>query len=112
MSKSKGNVIDPLLLMDKYGTDALRAALIFGTKEGGDVSLSEDKVKGMRNFANKIWNIGRFLEMNGNYVIASEAKQSQNKIATSPTAPRNDITKILIDLEKETKELKKDTCLI
>jgi valyl-tRNA synthetase len=64
MSKSKGNVIDPLIMIDKYGADALRTALIFGTTEGGDVALSEDKVKGMRNFANKIWNMGRFLWMN------------------------------------------------
>lgn len=64
MSKSKGNVINPLIMVDKYGADALRAALIFGTKEGGDVSLSEQKVLGMRNFANKIWNIGRFIQMN------------------------------------------------
>lgn len=64
MSKSKGNVIDPIIMIDKYGADALRTALIFGTTEGGDVALSEDKVKGMRNFANKIWNMGRFLWMN------------------------------------------------
>ena len=64
MSKSKGNVINPLVMVDKYGADALRAALIFGTKEGGDVSMSEQKVLGMRNFANKIWNIGRFIQMN------------------------------------------------
>ena len=64
MSKSKGNVIDPITMIDKYGADALRAALIFGTKEGGDVALSEQKVIGMRNFVNKIWNIGRFIEMN------------------------------------------------
>lgn len=65
MSKSKGNVIDPLIMVDKYGADALRTALIFGTQEGGDVALSEDKVRGMRNFANKIWNMGRFIWMNG-----------------------------------------------
>lgn len=63
MSKSKGNVVNPIEFMDKYGTDALRAALIFGTKDGGDTSISEEKVIGMRNFANKIWNIGRFLWM-------------------------------------------------
>lgn len=64
MSKSKGNVINPLDMVATYGADALRAALLFGTKDGGDVSLSEDKVRAMRNFANKIWNIGRFLQMN------------------------------------------------
>lgn len=64
MSKSKGNVINPLEMIEKYGADALRAALIFGTKEGGDVVLSEQKILGMRNFANKIWNMGRFIYMN------------------------------------------------
>lgn len=66
MSKSKGNVINPLDMVDQYGADALRAALVFGTKEGGDVVLSEDKIRAMRNFANKIWNIGRFIYINKN----------------------------------------------
>ncbi|MDA1317379.1 MAG: valine--tRNA ligase [bacterium] len=64
MSKSKGNVINPLDVIQEHGADALRAALIFGTKEGGDVVLSDDKIKSMRNFGNKLWNVGRFLEMN------------------------------------------------
>lgn len=63
MSKSKGNVIDPLKLTEKYGTDALRMALIFGTSAGNDTNLSEEKVLGMRNFVNKLWNMGRFLQM-------------------------------------------------
>jgi valyl-tRNA synthetase len=63
MSKSKGNVIDPLKLTEKYGTDALRMALVFGTTAGNDTNLSEDKVLGMRNFVNKLWNMGRFLHM-------------------------------------------------
>ncbi len=61
MSKSKGNVIDLMEFVEKYGADALRAALTFGVQEGADVSLSEDKVRAMRNFTNKIWNIGRFI---------------------------------------------------
>ena len=64
MSKSKGNVINPLKMIDQYGADALRFALIFGTAAGNDQSLSEDKIRGMRNFANKLWNIGRFIGMN------------------------------------------------
>ncbi len=61
MSKSKGNVINPLTLTDKYGTDALRMALIVGNTPGTDVALQEDKVKAYKNFANKIWNITRFV---------------------------------------------------
>ena len=61
MSKSKGNVINPLTLTNKYGTDALRMALIVGNTPGTDLSLREDKVKGYKNFANKVWNVSRFV---------------------------------------------------
>lgn len=94
MSKSKGNVIDPLLMVDKYGADALRAALVFGTKEGGDVVLSEDKIVGMRNFGNKIWNIGRFIEMN----LANTS--SETKIS-------KEAKKELTELDSEFKKLSK-----
>jgi len=61
MSKSKGNVVDPLILTSKYGTDALRMALVVGNTPGTDLSLQEDKIKGYKNFANKLWNIARFV---------------------------------------------------
>ncbi|TSC70653.1 MAG: valyl-tRNA synthetase [Parcubacteria group bacterium Gr01-1014_46] len=61
MSKSKGNVINPLTLTKKYGTDSLRMALIVGNTPGTDLALQEDKVKAYKNFANKIWNITRFV---------------------------------------------------
>jgi valyl-tRNA synthetase len=61
MSKSRGNVIDPLTVAEKYGADAVRMALIFGTSPGNDANLGEHKIKGMRNFTNKLWNIGRFV---------------------------------------------------
>jgi len=64
ISKSIGNVINPLDWTAKYGTDALRFSLLYGGLIHSDLSLAEDKVRGMRNFANKIWNIGRFIEMN------------------------------------------------
>lgn len=64
MSKSKGNVINPLEMIEKYGCDALRASLVFEVGDGMDQRLYDDKIRAMRNFANKIWNIGRFLEMN------------------------------------------------
>jgi len=63
MSKSKGNVINPIELVDKYGADAFRMSLLFGNGEGGKVPLSDDKVRAMRNFANKIWNMNRFFLM-------------------------------------------------
>src|SRR4029077_19074271 len=65
MSKSKGNVIDPLELLDRFGTDALRFTLVALSAMGRDIKLSEDRVEGYRNFANKIWNAARFVLMNG-----------------------------------------------
>ena len=61
MSKSKGNVISPIEMSDKYGTDALRMALIVGNTPGSDMALAEDKIKGYKHFANKIWNASRFV---------------------------------------------------
>jgi valyl-tRNA synthetase len=61
MSKTKGNVIDPLVVMEEYGTDALRFTLLVGSTPGKDMNLSTKKVEGNRNFANKLWNAGRFV---------------------------------------------------
>jgi len=65
MSKSKGNVIDPLNIINKYGADSLRFTLISMAAPGRDVKLSEDRVKGYRNFLNKIWNANKFSKKNG-----------------------------------------------
>ncbi len=64
MSKSKGNVIDPLSVMDQYGTDALRFTLASMASPGRDIKLAEERIEGYRNFANKIWNAARFILMN------------------------------------------------
>ncbi|MDP2861139.1 MAG: valine--tRNA ligase [bacterium] len=61
MSKSKGNVINPIEMVEKYGADSLRMALVLGVAPASDICLSEEKIKGMRNFSNKLWNIGRFI---------------------------------------------------
>ena len=61
MSKSKGNAVDPVPVMDDYGTDALRFTLLVGSSPGNDMNLSLKKVEANRNFANKIWNAGRFV---------------------------------------------------
>ena len=61
MSKTKGNVIDPLIVMDEYGTDALRFTLLVGSTSGKDTNLSVKKVEANRNFANKLWNAARFV---------------------------------------------------
>ena len=65
MSKSKGNVIDPLDLIEKYGADALRFTILASTGQGRDIKFGESRVQGYRNFATKLWNAARFTEMNG-----------------------------------------------
>ncbi len=82
MSKSLGNIIDPLDMIAKYGTDATRLSLLLGSTPGNDVKLSEEKIAGFRNFTNKLWNIFRFvwgkideLDMDqptGNFTLADE----------------------------------------
>ncbi len=64
MSKTAGNVIDPLAMMDKYGTDALRFTLLTGSTPGNDMNLSIDRIAANRNFSNKIWNATRFVVNN------------------------------------------------
>ncbi|MGZ2410856.1 valyl-tRNA synthetase [Sphingomonas sp. F9_3S_D5_B_2] len=65
MSKSKGNTVDPLGLIDRYGADALRFTLAAMESQGRDIKLDEKRVEGYRNFATKLWNAARFLQMNG-----------------------------------------------
>jgi valyl-tRNA synthetase len=83
MSKSKGNVIDPLSLIDDYGADALRFTLAAMAAQGRDIKLSANRVEGYRNFATKLWNACRFAEMNACAVPAgfdpTEAKQTLNR---------------------------------
>jgi valyl-tRNA synthetase len=66
MSKSKGNVIDPLSVMEQYGTDALRFTLASMASPGRDIKLAEERIEGYRNFANKVWNAARFILMHLN----------------------------------------------
>ncbi len=64
MSKTLGNIINPLDMIEKYGTDATRLSLLIGSTPGNDVKLSEEKIAGFRNFTNKLWNISRFILLN------------------------------------------------
>src|SRR5678815_3429146 len=61
ISKTTGNVIDPLVLMDEFGTDALRFTMLVGSTPGNDTNVGPKKVEANRNFANKLWNAGRFV---------------------------------------------------
>ncbi|MEZ4180040.1 MAG: valine--tRNA ligase [Candidatus Doudnabacteria bacterium] len=90
MSKSLGNIIDPLDMNEKYGTDALRFALIFNTAPGTDMALAENKIKGMKHFGNKIWNISRFVLAN------LEGKPN------AEVEPQTDADKLILEQLKET----------
>jgi valyl-tRNA synthetase len=83
MSKSKGNVMDPLDLCDKFGADALRFTLMAMAAQGRDIKLSESRVEGYRNFATKLWNAARYTEMNGCLPVAgfdpATARQTVNR---------------------------------
>jgi len=130
MSKSKGNVVNPLEVIKTFGADVLRASLVFETKEGSDVVLTDEKMIGMRNFGNKLWNIGRFIFMNKQQIqalnsnsnphsssrpsdsegrdLASETSEKHAALDFSPPkADRNDIGKTLSKLEKEFEGVKK-----
>jgi valyl-tRNA synthetase len=98
MSKSKGNVMDPLGIIDAYGADALRMALVVGNTPGNDVVISEDKIRGYRNFATKIWNAARFVEMNR----PAPAKLQRGKPALTATDK-----KYLAELAKVKKRVEK-----
>jgi len=74
ISKTKGNVIDPLILMDEFGTDALRFNILVGSTPGNDTNVGPKKVEANRNFVNKIWNMGRFV------ISAIDSQQSAEKL--------------------------------
>lgn len=82
MSKSKGNVIDPLGVAELYGTDAVRMGFMAGTSAGNDPVISEDKIRGYRNFATKIWNAARF-------ILMSKPSKITPKPKLSPTDKKN-----------------------
>jgi valyl-tRNA synthetase len=96
MSKSKGNVINPMELTEKYGTDALRMALVVGNTPGTSLPLDENRIRGYRNFANKIWNASRFV------LMSLENYNPKSKITLSTKDK-----KILKDLNKLTTEATK-----
>ena len=100
MSKSKGNVIDPLHLIDDYGADALRFTLAAMAAQGRDIKLSTQRVEGYRNFATKIWNACRFAEVNNCTTVpgfdAAAAKETLNRwIAHEATGAVREVTQAI-----------------
>lgn len=82
MSKSKGNVVNPLELVEQYGADAVRFALVYGTALGNDQVLSYPKLEAARRFTNKLWNIGRFIEMKREEIYSSNEERSSHDVRT------------------------------
>lgn len=103
MSKSKGNGIDPLDVIDKFGTDAVRLSLLIGSTPGNDVRISEEKIEGYRNFINKIWNISRFILGKTNSSIIDE-KIDTSKITLSDSWILNKLNEIIIQTNSDIKE--------
>jgi valyl-tRNA synthetase len=106
MSKSKGNTVDPLGLIDKYGADALRFTLAAMESQGRDIKLDEKRVEGYRNFATKLWNAARFLQGNG-------VGASQSIAAPEAALPVNrwiigEVVETLAKLDKAFAELRFD----
>jgi valyl-tRNA synthetase len=103
MSKSLGNIIDPLDMSEKYGTDAVRMSLIIGTGPGNDSKMSEDKIKAYKNFANKLWNITRF-------VLSSTEGTAYNKNFNNYTEKDSGLVKereeLISNITKEMSEYK------
>jgi valyl-tRNA synthetase len=100
MSKSKGNVIDPLDLIDKFGADALRFTLAAMAAQGRDIKLSTQRVEGYRNFATKLWNATRFAEMNACAMAEGfdprDAKETLNRwIAHETARTTRDVTEAI-----------------
>ncbi|MCX6722864.1 MAG: class I tRNA ligase family protein, partial [Candidatus Staskawiczbacteria bacterium] len=102
MSKSKGNVIDPLGVVDLYGTDALRMALVVGNTPGNDPVIYEEKIKGYRNFATKIWNASRFVLMN----LEGYKPNSKVLLNTKDKKLIKDFQKVAKEITKEMDEFK------
>ena len=101
MSKSLGNAMDPLDIAAKYGADAGRMALVMGTAPGTDSKISEDKIKGQKHFANKIWNITRFVLSS----IPDEVRyENKPELTEKDTAVWNEFRETLSDITKDIEE--------
>jgi valyl-tRNA synthetase len=106
MSKSKGNTVDPLGLIDKYGADALRFTMAAMESQGRDIKLDEKRVEGYRNFATKLWNAARFLQGNG--VGASQSIAAPNAELAVNRWIIGEVVETLTRLDKAIADLRYD----
>ena len=102
MSKSKGNVIDPLILTEQFGTDAFRMGVVVGNTVGTSLALSPDKIRGYKNFANKIWNAARFvLDNTKDYTIPENPKYDEEDAKSN-----KELKELMKEITKEMDEYK------
>ncbi len=104
MSKSLGNGIDPLEVIEKYGADALRMALVVGATPGQDIPVGENKIRGYRNFSNKIWNASRFVTLR-----VSEGNLREGTVGEFRIQDTEYNEKLLTDADKEILKVHKKT---
>ncbi len=102
MSKSKGNVIDPMTLTDKYGTDAFRLGMVVGNTPGTSLALAEDRIRGYKNFANKIWNASRFVLENTQDLDTSK----EIKLDEEDQKSDQELRALVAEITKEMEEYK------
>lgn len=99
MSKSIGNVVNPIEYIQKYGTDALRMALVMSTVPGMDSNTGDDKVRGMRNFGNKIWNAGRYVYELSKKQDISDSSNNDDEFNDRLTSVASEISTLLDKLK-------------
>ena len=103
MSKTKGNVIDPLEVVEKYGADSLRFTLAILAAQGRDIKLSEDKIEGYKRFMNKIWNAFRYIKLN---TEGQEFKEKPKKLSPASVWIKSRLAKTIKKVEDSLKEYK------
>lgn len=105
MSKSLGNIIDPLTMVEKYGADAARLSLIIGAAPGNDIKLSEDRVRGYKHFANKLWNVARFVLENTEGLTLEDGFDDRN---ANDSELRDERRKVFEEVSKHIDEFRLD----
>lgn len=104
ISKSKGNVINPIEMAGKYGTDALRMGILWGALVENDIALSENNIRGQRNFGNKIWNVARYVLADDGLQTTDYSKKSRSPWTVDSSQNPED-QQILEELKKSTKKI-------
>lgn len=108
MSKSKGNGIDPLDVIEKFGTDAVRLSILMGSTPGNDMRLSEEKIAGFRNFTNKLWNIARYILQNSKFNPPAGGQNSIRQLADKTQNLTSADKWILAEIDQLIKDVSKD----